>query len=197
MGSRYWVPDIKLYFIKAYSNKNIFLYQGIGGMNMTHGFEEHPIAFYLTCGGMVGCTSTFFSILYGRYRLLDSDTSEARMRHYYALKNYLSVLDEVEARLKIEGNISNQASGNESQNNANNYVTKEQFGNVLKSVVNAQQDEIDLIFKSFDANRSGVLEMDELTDEKTSDKKSKKKMSFGSNRRRSIFNSSFNKHRTF
>ena len=163
-------------------------------MNLTHGFEEHPIAFYLTCGGMVGCTSTFFSILYGRYRLLDSDTSEARMRHYYALKNYLSVLDEVEARLKIEGNISNKASGNESPNN---HVTKEQFGNVLKSVVNAQQDEIDLIFKSFDANRSGVLEMDELTDEKSSDEKSKKKTSFGSNRRRSIFNNSFKRHRTF
>ena len=168
-------------------------------MNLTHGFEEHPIAFYLTCGGMVGCTSTFFSILYGRYRLLDSDTSEARMRHYYALKNYLSVLDEVEARLKIEGNVSNKAFGNEPLNNTNNYVTKEQFGNVLKSVVNAQQDEIDLIFKSFDANRSGVLEMDELTDEKASDDKHQnKKMMFGSNRhRRSIFNNSFKKYRNF
>ena len=166
-------------------------------MNMTHGFEEHPIAFYLTCGGMVGCTSTFFSILYGRYRLLDSDTSEARMRHYYALKNYLSVLDEVEARLKIEGNISNKSSENDSE--SNNYVTKEQFGNVLKSVVNAQQDEIDLIFKSFDANRSGVLEMDELTDEKTSDEKKRdRNMKFGSNRqRRSIFNSTFKRHRSF
>ena len=166
-------------------------------MNLTHGFEEHPIAFYLTCGGMVGCTSTFFSILYGRYRLLDSDTSEARMRHYYALKNYLSVLDEVEARLKIEGNISNKSSDKDSE--SNNYVTKEQFGNVLKSVVNAQQDEIDLIFKSFDANRSGVLEMDELTDEKTSDEKKRdKKMPFGSNRqRRSIFNSTFKRHRSF
>ena len=100
-----------------------FLDLGIGGMNLTHGFEEHPIAFYLTCGGMVGCTSTFFSILYGRYRLLDSDTSEARMRHYYALKNYLSVLDEVEARLKIEGNVSNKASGNEPLNKTNTYVT--------------------------------------------------------------------------
>ena len=168
-------------------------------MNLTHGFEEHPIAFYLTCGGMVGCTSTFFTILYGRYRLLDSDPSEARMRHYYALKNYLSVLDEVEARLKIESNISNKSSGNESTSGNNNYVTKEQFGNVLKSVVNAQQDEIDLIFKSFDANRSGVLEMDELTDENTSDHKQKnRRMMFGSNRhRRSIFNNSFKRHRSF
>merc|ERR1712223_1697989 len=157
------------------------LLAGIGGMNMTHGFEEHPIAFYLTCGGMVACTSTFFSILYGRYRLLDSDTSEARMRHYYALKNYLSVLDEVEARLKIGGSPVMKSSENDSE--SNNYVTKEQFGNVLKSVVNAQQDEIDLIFKSFDANRSGVLELDELTDENTSDDKQKnRRMMFGSSR---------------
>ena len=143
-------------------------------MNLTHGFEEHPYAFYLTCGGMVACTSTFFSILYGRYRLLDSDTSEARMRHYYALKNYLSVLDEVEARLKVEGQLTSSggvSNGDENIGSKNNYVTKEEFGNILKSVVSAQQDEIDLIFKSFDANRSGVLELDELTDD---DQKSKK-----------------------
>ena len=155
------------------------LLAGVGGMNMTHGFEEHPLAFYLTCGGMVACTSTFFSILYGRYRLLDSDTSEARMRHYYALKNYLSVLDEVEARLKIGGSprVKNgpvDAHENSIIKNETNYVTKEQFGNVLKSVINAQQDEIDLIFKSFDADRSGILEMDELTDEKKSRKNAKK-----------------------
>lgn len=134
-------------------------------MNMTHGLEEHPYAFYVTCGCMAVCTSTLFSILYGRYRLLDSDTSEARMRHYYALKNYLSVLDEVEARLKIrsekdlDGDYQNENIGD------TNYVTKEQFGDVLRSVVNAQPDEIDLIFKSFDADRSGVLEINELSED--------------------------------
>ena len=142
-------------------------------MNLTHGLEEHSYAFYLTCGGMVACTSTFFSVLYGRYRLLDSDTSEARMRHYYALKNYLSVLDEVEARLKIESQSNAKNDEGTTTTNDTNYVTKEQFGDVLKSVVNAQQDEIDLIFKSFDANRSGVLEMEELeTDERESENNS-------------------------
>ena len=154
---------------------------------MTHGFEEHPYAFYLCCGGMIACTSTLFTVLYGRYRLLDSDTSEARMRHYYALKNYLVVLDEVEARLKI-----NEANyiGPES-----NYVTKQEFGNVLKSVVNAQQDEIDLIFKSFDANRSGVLEMDELTDDvesKPENGNGSRKSVFG---RRGLFQRKFRKHK--
>ena len=170
-------------------------------MNLTHGFEEHPYAFYLTCGGMVACTSTFFSVLYGRYRLLDSDTSEARMRHYYALKNYLSVLDEVEARLKIES----QSNANDDIDNKgniisndNNYVTKEQFGNVLKSVVNAQQDEIDLIFKSFDANRSGVLEMEELNDEKESENTNNHGNIKGidsNNQRRSMFRRRFKMHK--
>ena len=131
---------------------------GIGGMNMTHGFEEHPFAFYATCCAMGLGTSALFTILYGRYRLLDSDTSEARMRHYYALKNYLNVLDEVEARLKIQSKKQQQ----NVDDSKNNYVTKEEFGNVLQSVINAQPDEIDLIFKSFDANRSGVLEINEL-----------------------------------
>ena len=168
-------------------------------MNLTHGFEEHPYAFYLTCGGMVACTSTFFSVLYGRYRLLDSDTSEARMRHYYALKNYLSVLDEVEARLKIESqsnaNDDIENKGNIISND-NNYVTKEQFGNVLKSVVNAQQDEIDLIFKSFDANRSGVLEMEELNDEKESENNHGNTKGIDSNNhRRSMFRRRFKMHK--
>ena len=169
-------------------------------MNLTHGLEEHPYAFYLTCGGMMVCNTTLFSVLYGRHRLLDSDTSEARMRHYYALKNYLSVLDEVEARLKIESqsNVKNdvKSKGN-TASNGNDYVTKEQFGNVLKSVVNAQQDEIDLIFKSFDANRSGVLEMEELNDEKESENTNNNEIIKGidsSNNRRSLFRRRLKKH---
>ena len=162
---------------------------------MTHGFEEHAYAFYLTCGGMVVCTSTLFTILYGRYRLLDSDTSEARMRHYYALKNYLSVLDEVEARLKIKTDLNKD--DQQQMSNESNYVTKEQFGKVLKSVVNAQTDEIDLIFKSFDADRSGVLEMEELSDDverKSENTGGIKKLMFDSNNsRRSLFQRKFKK----
>ena len=164
-----------------------------------HGLEEHPYAFYLTCGGMVACTSTLFSVLYGRYRSLDSDTSEARMRHYYALKNYLSVLDEVEARLKIESQTN---ANNDVENKGNtiskDYVTKEQFGDVLKSVVNAQQDEIDLIFKSFDANRSGVLEMEELIDENESENTNNDKNVKGidsSNHKRSLYRRRFKTHK--
>ena len=134
-------------------------------MNMTHGLEEHPYAFYITCGGGAVCTSTLFSILYGRYRLLDADTSEARMRHYYALKNYLTVLDEVEARLMVRSVKTLDDTDRNASIEDTNYVTKEQFGDVLKSVVTVQADEVDLIFKSFDANRSGVLELEELSED--------------------------------
>ena len=65
-------------------------------------------------------------------------------------------------------------------------------------MVNAQQDEIDLIFKSFDANRSGVLEMEELNDEKESENTNNHGSMKGidsNNQRRSMFRRRFKMHK--
>lgn len=123
----------------------------ISGMNLQHGFETHEHAFYVICGGM-GLTSTLlFRMLLRRFRNLDADTSEAKRAHYQVLKNYQSILDEVEARL-LKGDSSDSTA-----------IMKDDFEKVLKDLVpNVQPDELTLMFKSYDTNRSGTIEGSEI-----------------------------------
>ena len=115
-----------------------------------HGFEEHPSAFYMTGVGMTALMTLLFNRLMKRFKSLDYDTSKAKRSHYYALKNYQTVLDQVEAKLII---------------NKCDKVTKKEFESVIKSIVpNVQPDEIDLIFKSFDSDKSGTVESSEISD---------------------------------
>jgi len=122
------------------------------GMNLTHGLEDHPTAFCITSGATVALMTALFGLLMRRFRLLDLDsTSRARTSQYHALKNFQAVVDGVEARL-TRGDANTPSS-----------MTRSDFEALVNSIVpGAQPDEIDLIFKSLDLDRSGSVENQEI-----------------------------------
>ena len=112
------------------------VFAGICGMNLKNGFEDNDTAFFTAAGIIILVVVALSFLFLGHYKLLYSDTREAQKQHFHVLKNFLEVIDEVEARLKAERV---KDDGN---------MTKQQLKKVLASIVNAQADEIDLIFKS-------------------------------------------------
>ena len=119
------------------------------GMNLTNGLEEHPTAFYITSGATLVMMTGLFGLLMRRFRSLDVEgTSRAKMSQYHALKNFQTVMDNVEASLaSVECPT----------------MTKAAFEDLVHSIVpGAQPDEIDLIFKSMDLDKSGAVDNTDL-----------------------------------
>ena len=75
-------------------------------------------------------------VCYSYFKKLSADTKQAQRSAFYALKNYTLVIDEVEARIKV----------NEATNRVT--TTRIDIDSILYNVVNAQPDEADLIRKS-------------------------------------------------
>ena len=143
--------EVSLLALSEFELNMSFLFSGIAGMNLQHGFEEHEHAFYIITGTMILTSTVLFRMLLRRFRNLDSDTSEAKRAQYHMLRNSQCILDEVEARL-LRGHHS-----------PSNTVSYEEFETVLKTILpDVRKEEIDLIFKSFDTNRSGVIEVKEI-----------------------------------
>ena len=118
-------------------------------MNLTNGLEEHPTAFYITSGATLVMMTGLFGLLMRRFRSLDVEgTSRAKMSQYHALKNFQTVMDNVEASLaSVESPT----------------MTKAAFEDLVHSIVpGAQPDEIDLIFKSMDLDKSGEVDNTDL-----------------------------------
>ena len=120
----------------------------------------------------VSGTLTLMVLLFGqfmrRFRLLDYDTSEAKRCHYHALKNYQSVLDQVEVTLLSRRKSTKGDSTGEVQGNA--ALTRDDLEKILHRIVpTVQEDEVDIIFKSFDSDKSGTVEHTDLK-KSTSDK---------------------------
>ena len=61
---------------------------GIFGMNLAHGFEEHPTAFYGICGGILVTVGAMSGMLAKRVSWMERDTSSAH--NYKALKNFFN-----------------------------------------------------------------------------------------------------------
>ena len=118
------------------------------GMNLTNGLEEHPTAFYITSGATLVMMTGLFGLLMRRFRSLDVEgTSRAKMSQYHALKNFQTVMDNVEASLDVVSPT----------------MTKAAFEDLVHSIVpGAQPDEIDLIFKSMDLDKSGEVDNTDL-----------------------------------
>ena len=76
------------------------------------------------------------------------------MSQYHALKSYQTVMDSVEANLV-------------SSKGQQPSMTKPDFENLVYSIVpSAQPDEIDLIFKSMDLDKSGSVDNTDLASRK-------------------------------
>eukprot|EP00096_Caligus_rogercresseyi_P007378 TRINITY_DN25223_c0_g1_i1.p1 TRINITY_DN25223_c0_g1~~TRINITY_DN25223_c0_g1_i1.p1 ORF type:complete len:433 (-),score=112.91 TRINITY_DN25223_c0_g1_i1:296-1594(-) len=120
---------------------------GILGMNLTNGFEEHPSGFLLVTGGTGIMMLSIFTTFAMKYRALQVDTSGARS--YQTLKNFFAFVDDLETSMRLSENTK---------------LDKEEFGRLLFKVVGpgVEDKEVDLIFRLFDQDKSGFIEMDEI-----------------------------------
>jgi len=118
---------------------------GIFGMNLTHGLEEHPTAFFMALGGMTVMMSGIFIGFSANYNKLRVDTSSAQS--FKALKNFFTYVDDLEY-------IVNKRKLNEKE-----------FKEALHTLTGLKvtDEESEFIFKMFDANKDGIIStVDEL-----------------------------------
>jgi len=118
---------------------------GVFGMNLPHGLEEHPTAFFMALGGMTVMMSGIFIGFSANYNKLKVDTSSAQS--FKALKNFFTYVDDLEY-------IVNKRKLNEKE-----------FKEALHTLTGLKvtDEESEFIFRMFDANKDGVIStVDEL-----------------------------------
>ena len=125
---------------------------GIFGMNLTHGLEEHPTAFYITLAGMSVIMTSIFAGFNSNYNKLKVDTTSAQS--FLALKNFFTYVDDLEF-------IVNKKK-----------LDQREFKTALHQLTGLQvtDEESNFIFKMFDSNKDGFLHTgDELNIKKFKD----------------------------
>jgi len=112
---------------------------GIFGMNLPHGLEEHPTAFFMALGGITFMMSGIFVGFATNYNKLKVDTSSAQS--FKALKSFFTYVDDLEY-------IVNKRKLNE-----------EEFKQALHTLTGLKvtDEESQFIFKMFDANKDGLI----------------------------------------
>lgn len=118
---------------------------GVFGMNLPHGLEENPTAFFMALGGMTVMMSGIFIGFTTNYNKLKVDTSSAQS--FKALKNFFTYVDDLEY-------IVNKRKLNEVE-----------FKEALHTLTGLKvtDEESEFIFKMFDANKDGLINtVDEL-----------------------------------
>lgn len=118
---------------------------GVFGMNLLHGLESHPTAFYFTLGGISLVMSAIVAGFNAKYNKLKLDTSNATS--FLALKNFFTYVDDLEFLVnKTE-------------------LNKTEFQEALNKLTGLKvtEEESEFIFKMFDANKDGYIStIDEL-----------------------------------
>ena len=112
---------------------------GIFGMNLTHGLEEHPSAFFVTLGG-ISVVMTGIVVGFSRnYNKLKVDTSSAQS--FLALKNFFIYVDDLEFIVKKQ------------------QLDRREFKSALNKLTGLRvtDEESDFIFTMFDSNKDGYL----------------------------------------
>jgi len=120
---------------------------GVFGMNLTHGFEESPIAFYVSSCGMAALMLSVFGGVAFKYARLVADTSRAHS--FKALKNFFYYVDELDRIVEAKGNET---------------FSKSEFKEVLCRLTGTKvtDEEADFIFKMFDVDKDGQLAKSEM-----------------------------------
>ena len=120
---------------------------GVFGMNLLHGIEEHPLAFYLVSGSMLTSMITILTVLLRKYYRVVGDTSSAHS--FKALKNFFRYVDELDAIVEAKGK---------------EHFSQAEFKDVLNKLTgtNVTDEESDFIFKMFDTDKDGVLYREEI-----------------------------------
>lgn len=112
---------------------------GIFGMNLTHGLEEHPHAFFVALGGMGVMMTGIFAGFSMNYRKLKIDTSSAH--NFKALKNFFTYVDDLEHIVKKKK------------------LDEKEFKEALNQLTGLKitNEESDFIFRMLDTNKDGVI----------------------------------------
>ena len=112
---------------------------GIFGMNLTHGLENHPSAFFITLTGISVIMTSIFVGFNANYNKLKVDTTSAQS--FLALKNFFTYVDDLEF-------IVNQKK-----------LNQKEFKEALNKLTGLQvtDEESNFIFKMFDTNKDGYL----------------------------------------
>ena len=112
---------------------------GIFGMNLTHGLESHPSAFFITLAGISVIMTSIFAGFNANYNKLKVDTTSAQS--FLALKNFFTYVDDLEF-------IVNQKQ-----------LNQQEFKVALNKLTGLQvtDEESSFIFKMFDSNKDGYL----------------------------------------
>eukprot|EP00088_Acartia_fossae_P025069 TRINITY_DN25935_c0_g1_i1.p1 TRINITY_DN25935_c0_g1~~TRINITY_DN25935_c0_g1_i1.p1 ORF type:complete len:451 (+),score=50.32 TRINITY_DN25935_c0_g1_i1:123-1475(+) len=119
------------------------LIAGIFGMNLTHGLEEHPTAFYATMGGISAIMFTMFTKFRANYQSLRFDTTNAHS--FKVLKNFLTYVDELE-------DIVHSRNGEP--------ISEGEFKSALNQLVGHKvpAEEAEFIFQMFDKNKDRKID---------------------------------------
>ncbi|BBN11788.1 magnesium transporter [Marchantia polymorpha subsp. ruderalis] len=134
------------------------------GMNLVSGFEDHPTLFYT----IVACASVAplalcTGILVG-FRLWPKVVDKRRAQDLAGLRDLLQHLDSID---DIIQSVAREVAGKA--------LTRKEFQDVLRSHPSSRfmrQKELDLIFRMFDTNRNGLLEVDEWNSQTSTDSES-------------------------
>lgn len=117
------------------------LIAGIFGMNLTHGLEADPVAFYVTCGGISTVVLVILTKFRARYKQLWADKSSAHS--FKVLKNFLTYVDDLEDLVS----------------STNKEITEKEFKEVLDKLTGDKvpAEEAEFIFQMFDRNKDRKL----------------------------------------
>eukprot|EP01006_Ploeotia_vitrea_P006546 TRINITY_DN13702_c0_g1_i1.p1 TRINITY_DN13702_c0_g1~~TRINITY_DN13702_c0_g1_i1.p1 ORF type:complete len:314 (-),score=156.13 TRINITY_DN13702_c0_g1_i1:3-815(-) len=124
---------------------------GIFGMNLTHGFEDHPTFFYMTTGVIFIMSSAIMATLYKSAR----GTAVVHRRNVDSAKAVRRLFRNMD---RVAHVLVNHMGGK--VNNVNKDGFAQLYHDVCKTPLSAS--EVDIIFDVFDENNDGYLELQEI-----------------------------------
>ena len=133
---------------------------GVFGMNLLHGMEKHPHAFYVTSYGLAALMLGVFGSAVSKYNWLLADTSRAQS--FKALKNFFHYVDELDSIVEMKGQES---------------FSQAEFKDVLNKLTGTTvtDDEVEFIFRMIDSDKDGRLDKEEVILRKDNNKERREK----------------------
>ncbi|DBA77137.1 TPA: hypothetical protein ACH3X1_009713 [Trebouxia sp. C0004] len=120
------------------------------GMNLTSGLEDAPATFWPVVTSSVTCSAITFVLIYGYWKFWPNRRHRRRVKDMAAMRDllvhHMDDLDDIMDRLHLHSDIG-----------------KKDFQRLVMSAVDdITLDEADLLYRVFDTNRDGFVEMTEL-----------------------------------
>ncbi|CAL8471666.1 g11208 [Coccomyxa elongata] len=132
------------------------------GMNLPHGLEDDPAVFWPIVAASVAVSGAMFGAVYAYWRFWPNRRHEKRVLDLKALRDLLLYhvddLEDIMAALKHRHDTDLESSSETG-------IDKEEFSTLVRQVIKdreVRRDELDLLYRVFDTNRNGFLELGEV-----------------------------------